>query len=73
MRAAINYDLATTLQSIPQPILVLNPKDDLAAYTPRAAPLLKTGRIHDLPEWTHGMLDAKTAEIAALVRGFLDT
>ena len=73
LRAAINYDLASTLQAIPQPILVLNPKDDLAAYTPRAAPLLKNGRIHDLPEWTHGMLDAKTAEIAALVRGFLDS
>jgi pimeloyl-ACP methyl ester carboxylesterase len=72
LRAAINYDLAATLPEIPQPILVLNPKDDLSAYTPRAAPLLKNGRIHDLPEWTHGMLDAKTAEIAVLVRDFLD-
>ena len=72
LRAAINYDLAGVLPTIPHPILVLNPADDLAKYTPRAAPLLKNGRIHDLPDWTHGMLDAKTAELASLVRGFLD-
>jgi pimeloyl-ACP methyl ester carboxylesterase len=72
LRAAINYDLAAALSSIAQPVLLLNPKDDLANFTPRAAPLLKNGRMHDLPEWTHGMLDAKTAEIAAIVRDFLD-
>jgi pimeloyl-ACP methyl ester carboxylesterase len=72
LRGAINYDLEAVLKATPQPILVLNPKDDMAAYTPRAATALKNGRIHDLPDWTHGMLDAKTAEVAALVRGFLD-
>jgi pimeloyl-ACP methyl ester carboxylesterase len=72
LRGAINYDLAGVLPTLSQPILILNPKDDLAAYTPRAAEFLKNGRIHDLPEWTHGMLDTKTGEVAAMVRDFLD-
>jgi len=72
LRAAIEYDLESALKEIAQPILVLNPKDDLASYTPRAAALMKNGRIHDLPGFTHGMLDAKTADIAAVVRTFLD-
>lgn len=73
LRAAINYDLEAGLAAVTQPMLILNPKDDLAAYTPRATKALKNGRVHDLPELTHGMLDAKTAEVAAIVRGFLDT
>jgi hypothetical protein len=41
--------------------------------TPRAKPLLNAqSRIHDLPGWTHGHLDAHTAEMAAVVRRFLD-
>lgn len=72
LRAAIEYDLENTLKEVAHPILVLNPKDDLAPYTPRAAALMKNGRIHDLPDFTHGMLDAKTAEIASIVRAFLD-
>jgi pimeloyl-ACP methyl ester carboxylesterase len=72
LRAAISYDLAEALGHVSQPVLVLNPKDDLTAHTPRASALLKDGRVHDLPDYTHGMLDAKTAEIAAIVRGFLD-
>ena len=54
-------------------MLILNPEDDLWDYTPRAAPLLKNGRVHDLPGWTHGFLDARTSETATLVREFLDT
>lgn len=71
-RAAFNYDLAGTLQNTAHPILVLNPEDDLWAYTPRAAPLLKNGRVHDLPGWTHGFLDSETAAVGGLLRGFLD-
>jgi len=72
MRATIAYDFAAALEAVSQPLLILNPDDDLAEMTPRAAASLKNGRIHDLPQWTHGMLDARTAEIAAIVRSFLD-
>jgi pimeloyl-ACP methyl ester carboxylesterase len=72
-RAAFDYDLTKTLPELRQPVLVLNPEDDLWTMTPRAKPLLNSrSRIHDLPGWTHGHLDAHTAEMATIVRGFLD-
>jgi pimeloyl-ACP methyl ester carboxylesterase len=71
-QAMLAYNLAAVLPGIPQPVLVLNPDDDLKGYTPRVKPLLKNGRVHDLPGWTHGFLDSKTGETAAIVRGFLD-
>lgn len=70
-RAAFAYDLIETLPQVNQPILILNPEDDLWDQTPRAKPYLKNGRIHDLPGWTHGHLDKHTAEMAAIVRAFL--
>jgi pimeloyl-ACP methyl ester carboxylesterase len=71
--AAFNYDLAGTIAKVTQPILVLNPQDDLWEQTPRAKPYLNAqSRIHDLPGRTHGMLDSHTAEIARVVRAFLD-
>jgi pimeloyl-ACP methyl ester carboxylesterase len=72
-RAAFNFDMAAALESASIPILILNPEDDLWTYTPRATPLMKNGRVHDLPGWTHGFLDAHTADVAKLVREFLDT
>lgn len=71
-RAAFNFDMATALETAAAPILILNPEDDLWEYTPRAAPLMKNGRVHDLPGWTHGFLDRHPDHIATLVRGFLD-
>ncbi|MEQ8246154.1 MAG: alpha/beta hydrolase [Alphaproteobacteria bacterium] len=71
-RAAFTYAMADNLPGVRQPILLLNPDDDLAEQTPRAAPLLANGRIHNLP-YSHGMLDAHTAEIGQILRQFLDT
>lgn len=71
-RAAFNYKTADALPKVSHPILILNPEDDIWPFTPRAKPLLKNGRIHDLPGWSHGFLDIKTADAAAIVRGFLD-
>jgi pimeloyl-ACP methyl ester carboxylesterase len=70
-RAAFAYDLTETLPQVEQPILILNPEDDLWELTPRAKPFLNNGRIHDLPGWTHGHLDAHTEEMAEIVRAFL--
>lgn len=71
-RAAFNHQADMGLPSVPQPIMVINPNDDLVHYTPRAAELMVNGHIVDKPEWGHGFLDASTAEAAALVRDFLD-
>ena len=70
-RAAFAYDLREALPQIEQPILILNPEDDLWELTPLAEPFLKNGRIHDLPGWTHGHLDMHTEEMAGIVRAFL--
>jgi pimeloyl-ACP methyl ester carboxylesterase len=71
-RAAFNYDLSKTLPLVDQPILVLNPEDDLWEQTPKAKQYLRNGHIHDFPGWTHGHLDAHTQEMASVVRAFLD-
>ena len=71
-RAAFNYKTADALPKVAQPILILNPEDDIWDFTPRAKPLLRNGRIHDLPGWSHGFLDMKPGETAALIGEFLD-
>lgn len=70
-RAAFAYDLTATLPKVDQPVLVLNPEDDLWELTPQAQPYLKNGLIHNLPGWTHGALDTHTVEMAEIVRTFL--
>jgi pimeloyl-ACP methyl ester carboxylesterase len=69
--AAFNYSTTQALQNVSHEVLILNPQDDLWDFTPRAMPFLKNGRIHNLPGWSHGFLDVKTIETAALLRGFL--
>jgi pimeloyl-ACP methyl ester carboxylesterase len=71
-RAAFRHQPDMGLPQIGQPIMVINPNDDLVGFTPRAAALMVNGHIVDKPEWGHGFLDASTAEAAALVRDFLD-
>jgi len=71
LEAAMDYPLAEALPHVENPILVLNPKDELSPFTARAAKLLKNGHIHDLPEWGHGFFTAKGFETAAIVREFL--
>jgi len=71
-RAAFNHQPDMGLPEVRQPIMVINPNDDLVQYTPRAAALMVDGCIVDKPEWGHGFLDASTGDAAALVRGFLD-
>lgn len=72
--AAFDYALLEALPKVAQPVLILNPEDDVYERTPRAQSALvhPESRIHDLPGWSHGFLDLKTVEAAQLVRGFLD-
>lgn len=71
-RAAFNHQPDMGLPEVRQPIMVINPGDDLAQFTPRAAALMVDGHIVDKPEWGHGFLDASTSEAVSLVRNFLD-
>jgi len=70
--AAFSYDMAGQLARVKQPILVLNPDDDLHRQTLRAAGKMQRGRIHHLPNWGHGFLDVHTDEARRIVTDFLD-
>jgi len=73
-QAAYQYDVETAMNEIKQPVLVLNPEDDLWTQTPRIKPLLKQkgSQFMDLPGWSHGFLDICTQETVNIVRQFLD-
>jgi pimeloyl-ACP methyl ester carboxylesterase len=70
--AAFAFPMARQLAQVTQPILVLNPDDDLHQHTLRAETLLQQGRIQHLPGWGHGFLDVHTDEARRIVAGFLD-
>jgi pimeloyl-ACP methyl ester carboxylesterase len=70
--AALSYDMAGQLARVRQPILVLNPDDDLHRHTLRASGKMQDGRILHLPNWGHGFLDLHTDEARRIVTTFLD-
>ncbi|MFO1425711.1 MAG: alpha/beta fold hydrolase [Steroidobacteraceae bacterium] len=70
--AAFDYDMGGQLQKVAQPVLVLDPDDDLHEHTQRARGILRQGRIQHLPGWGHGMLDLHTDELREIVAQFLD-
>ncbi len=70
--AAFNYDFVGSVSIVENPILVLNPNDDLVSITPRVEDLLRNGEVIDLPDYSHGFLDAHPYEVSDLVCAFLD-
>jgi pimeloyl-ACP methyl ester carboxylesterase len=69
--AAFSFQPDMRLPEIAQPVLVLNPSDDLRAETRRAAAMIRNGRILEVPDWGHGFLDGFTDDAAGLVESFL--
>lgn len=70
--AAFAYAADMRLRELSQPVLVLNPGDDLQRETRRARDLIRHGRIVELAAWGHGFLDGFTNDAACLARSFLD-
>lgn len=70
--AAFNYPAAQRLAKVEQPVLVLNPDDDLCEQTKRAESIVRNGSVKPLPGWGHGFLDLYSEEAAGLLRDFLD-
>ena len=70
--SAFSYAPDMRLTEIGQPILLLNPGDDLQQETRRAAALIRHGRLVELPAWGHGFLDGFTDDALKLVTSFLD-
>ena len=70
--AAFDFPMKDKFSQVSQPILVLNPNDDLVEQSRRAEGVMQNGRIHELPDWGHGFLDLHTDKACALIRDFLD-
>lgn len=71
--AAFSFAPDMRLPEVEQPMLVLNPGDDLHMQTLRAGPLIRNGRILEMPGWGHGFLDGFTEDAVRLVTSFLDS
>ncbi|GAB5486934.1 MAG: hypothetical protein Pars2KO_05040 [Parasphingorhabdus sp.] len=73
-RAVFEYNslFPERLASLPHPIALLNPEDDLYEMTPRSLEYIQNGEMVDLPGWGHGFLDARAEELSEIVRNFLD-
>ena len=71
-QAAFIYPLAAKLPQVKQPVLVINPEDDLVDKTRRAPQLLQQGQLHELPGRAHGFMDQITDEFTLLLAEFLD-
>lgn len=71
-RAALTHDLDLGLPEVEHPVLVLNPADDLEEFTRRVGPLLRNGKLVELPSWGPGFLEVSTHAAARLLRSFLD-
>ncbi len=70
--AAFTYPLSEKLPNVAQPILVLNPEDDLHTKTQRAKALIGENTLKELPGWGHGFLDIHTQAAADIMRSFLN-
>ena len=70
-RAAFAFEPGMRLAEISQPILLLNPQDDLRDYTLRAPKHIRNGRMILLDGWGHGFLDLHALAVAELVESYL--
>lgn len=71
-KATLDYSLADRLPDLRQPILVLNPQDELQEQTRRARTLAANIEFRELPGWRLGFLDIRADELARIVRDFLN-
>ena len=71
-RAAFNYPLGEKMPGVTQPILLINPDDDLVNETPRALTLAPDIRMHALDGIGHAWFDIVPDEMGRILRGFLD-
>ena len=73
-RAAFNYTKAYTryLSEVSQPLLVINPKDDLYEQTKRVDPFLNRGTRVDFLDWGTGFLDVFSEAVAEEMLRFFD-
>jgi len=69
--AVYQYDFEGGLDALEQPVLVVNPEDDLWEVTRRNSARLRHGERWDLPGRAHGFLKHEADLVAARIAGFL--
>ena len=70
--AVYRYDLLAALPRITQPVLVVNPEDDLWAVTGATAGLIPDARRLELPGIKHGVLSIAHDQVVGAIRSFLE-
>ncbi len=65
------YDFLTAMAEVTQPVLVMNPQDDLWDLTRANAHRFRNGRRHDLPGVKHGVLKIEHDQVVAEIEAFL--
>lgn len=70
--AVYRYDLQAALDRLADPVLILNPEDDLWIPTRENAPRVAHAEYVELPDMGHGLFALETEKIAGLIRDFLD-
>lgn len=71
--AVYDHPVLERLASVRAPVLLLNPEDDLAHVTVRARAILNGVSVYrELPGWQHGLLQVRSADLAGILREFLD-
>jgi len=70
--AVLNYNARARYQVITQPVLLLNTAGGLAPFTRNILPLLKKGKIVEVPELTNGIWDVGSDIMGRYMREYLD-
>ncbi|WP_226631842.1 alpha/beta fold hydrolase [Novosphingobium profundi] len=70
--AVYRYDFLGAMAKVTQPVLVMNPEDDLWEVTRRTSHLFANGQRVDMPGVAHGVLKLETARVVETITGFLD-
>ncbi|WP_260928498.1 alpha/beta fold hydrolase [Novosphingobium sp. 9] len=65
------YDFLRAMAEVRQPVLVMNPQDDLWDVTHATSHLFPHGQRHDMPGVSHGILKLETLRVVRVVDAFL--
>jgi pimeloyl-ACP methyl ester carboxylesterase len=71
--SVFRYDFLEAITKVAQPVLIMNPEDDLWENTLATAHRFQNGRRYDLRGVKHGVLSIETDRIVAEITGFLDS
>jgi pimeloyl-ACP methyl ester carboxylesterase len=70
--AVYRYDFLAAMPQVQQPVLVINPEDDLWTVTREASHLMPNARRLDLPGVAHGVLSLERDKLVLAINAFLE-